>query len=226
MNIRNLLSPVGQRVKSIGRSPIARDLSTNIGLDLGYQAAASAPQMMQARVSGDGQRSVTPDYDRYMNFANRISPAEELKLKGATLNKATAIDRDEMNQLQRLIADHGITKVLGLTSLGGGATAAAIAGTHSILTPEEEAIILQGEREDDGSGIGGGVLGGLGGGIGAAALMHMLQDDEQNPMDPETQAKLDEITRLENEVMKPDDGVSSEVSSRKQERSGKRPTRR
>ena len=122
--------------------------------------------------------------------------ANKLRSKAANLAIATDIDKKDRNKLQELIERHGAAKVAGVAAAGtGGLIGAAILGKR-LLSPEEEAAVLQ-EKEANGV-LPAAAVGLTGSGLmalGLASLMH--GDDEylnaRSPMEEMLKRDIDEL---------------------------------
>ena len=140
--------------------------------------------------------------------------AKRLRSKTANLAIATDIDKKDRNKLQELIERRGAAKVAGFAAAGtGGLIGAAILGQR-LLSPEEEAAVLQ-EKEANGV-LPAAAVGLTGSGLMALGLASLMDGDEEeylnarSPMEAMLKRDLDELEYQQ--AMRDGDVYSSDVA--------------
>ena len=123
--------------------------------------------------------------------------AKNLRSKAVNLVLATDVDRAERNRLRELIAHHGAAKVAGVAAAGtGGLIGAAILGKR-LLSPEEEAVVLE-EKETNGI-LPAAAVGLTGSGLMALGLASLMDGDDEeyfnarSPMEEMLKRDIDEL---------------------------------
>ena len=122
--------------------------------------------------------------------------AKRLRSKTANLAIATDIDKKDRNKLQELIERRGAAKVAGFAAAGtGGLIGAAILGQR-LLSPEEEAAVLQ-EKEANGV-LPAAAVGLTGSGLMALGLASLMDGDDEylsarSPMEEMLKRDIDEL---------------------------------
>ena len=152
--------------------------------------------------------------------------AKSLQSKTVNLALATDVDRAERNRLRELIAQHGAAKVAGIAAAGtAGLIGAAILGKR-LLSPEEEAAVLQ-EKEANGV-LPAAAVGLTGSGLMALGLASLMDGDDEeylnarSPMEAMLKRDLDELEYQQ--AMRDGDVYSSDVAAENSIRS-RRPRR-
>ena len=152
--------------------------------------------------------------------------ARNLQSKTANIVAATDIDKADRNKLEQLIDKHGPVKVAAAgAAWAGGLTGAVLLG-HRLLTPEQEAAVLE-EKESNGV-LRAAAVGLTGTGLmalGAAALLDDDADEYLHGYEAKERMIQDDIDRLVYEQeMRDGDVYSSDVSAENSIRS-RRPRR-
>lgn len=86
-----------------------------------------------------------------MNGLNKLKnkAARNLQSETANIVDATDIDKVDRNKLEQLIDKYGFVKVAVVGAAGAGGLRAAVLLGHRLLTPEQEAAVLE-EKESNG----------------------------------------------------------------------------
>ena len=162
-----------------------------------------------------------------MNGLNKLmnKAARNLQPKTANIVAATDIDKADLNNLEQLIDKYGAVKVTAAGAAGAGGLTGAVLLGHRLLTPEQEAVVLE-EKESNGV-LPAAAVGLTGTGLmalGAAALLDE-EDDYLHGYEAKEQMIQNDIDRLVYEqAMRDGDVYSSDVAAENSIRS-RRPRR-
>ena len=123
--------------------------------------------------------------------------AKALKSKTANIVAATDIDKADRNKLEQLIDKYGPVKVAAAGAAGAGGLTGAVLLGHRLLTPEQEAVVLE-EKESNGA-LPAAAVGLTGTGLMALGLASLMDGDDdeylnaRSPMEEMLKRDLDEL---------------------------------
>ena len=163
-----------------------------------------------------------------MNGSNKLmnKAARNLQSETANIVAATDIDKVDRNKLEQLINKYGFVKVAAVGAAGAGGLRGAVLLGHRLLTPEQEAAMLE-EKESNGV-LPAAAVGLTGTGLmalGAAALLDDDADEYLHGYEAKELMVQDDIDRLVYEqAMRDGDVYSSDVAAENSIRS-RRPLR-
>ena len=163
-----------------------------------------------------------------MNGSNKLmnKAARNLQSETANIVAATDIDKVDRNKLEQLIDKYGFVKVAAVGAAGAGGLRGAVLLGHRLLTPEQEAAVLE-EKESNGV-LPAAAVGLTGTGLmvlGAAALLDDDADEYLHGYEAKELMVQDDIDRLVYEqAMRDGDVYSSDVAAENSIRS-RRPLR-
>ena len=152
--------------------------------------------------------------------------AKALKSQTANIVASTDIDKADRNKLEQLIDKYGAVKVAAAGAAGAGGLTGAVLLGHRLLTPEQEAAVLE---EKESNGVLPAAAVGLTGtelmALGAAALLDDDADEYLHGYEAKERMIQDDIDRLVYEqAIRDGDVYSSDVAAENSIRS--RPPRR
>ena len=163
-----------------------------------------------------------------MNALSKLmnKAARNLQSETANIVGATDIDKVDRNKLEQLIEKYGFVKVAADGAAGAGGHRGAVLLGHRLLTPEQEAAMLE-EKESNGV-LPAAAVGLTGTGLmalGAAALLDDDADEYLHGYEAKELMVQDDIDRLVYEqAMRDGDVYSSDVAAENSIRS-RRPRR-
>ena len=140
--------------------------------------------------------------------------ARNLQSKTANIVASTDIDKADRSRLQQLVDKYGMAKVAAAGVAGAGGLGGAVLLGHRLLTPEQEAAVLE---EKEGSGVLPAVAVGVtGSGVAALGLAGLMDDEGEYLLGYEAKERMiqDDIDRLVYEqAMRDGDVYSSDVAA-------------
>ena len=152
--------------------------------------------------------------------------ARNLQSKTANIVAVTDIDKADRDKLEQLIDKYGFVKVAAVGAAGAGGLRGAVLLGHRLLTPEQEAAVLE-EKESNGV-LPAAAVGLTGTGLmalGAAALLDDDADEYLHGYEAKERMIKDDIDHLVYEqAMRDEDVYSSDVAAENSIRS-RRPRR-
>ena len=151
-----------------------------------------------------------------MNGLNKLmnKAARNLQSETANIVAATDIDKVDRNKLEQLIDKYGFVKVAAVGAAGAGGLRAAVLLGHRLLTPEQEAAVLE---EKESNGVLPAAVGLTGTGLMALGAAALLDDDENDYLhgyEAKERMIQDDIDRLVYEqAMRDGDVYSSDMAA-------------